>query len=56
MMASLVLRDKIIRLMLANLGKPVEKLKPGEPSDLDEHYLRMQADLRNPFQAVGIAA
>ena len=56
MMASLVLRDKVIRPVLANLGKPVEKLKPGEPSDLDEHYLRMQADLRNLFQAVGIAA
>ena len=41
--------------MLASLGKPVVTLKPSEPSDLDEHYLRMQADLRDLFQAVGIA-
>jgi hypothetical protein len=56
MMASLVLRDKVIRPVLANLGDPIEKRKPGEPNDLDEHYLRMQADLRDLFQAVGIAA
>jgi hypothetical protein len=56
MMASLVLRDKVIRPVLANLGKPVETHKPAEPSDFDQHYLRMQADLRNLFQAVGIAA
>jgi hypothetical protein len=56
MTASLVLRDKVIRPVLANLGKPVEKRRPGEPSDLDEHYLRMQTDLRDLFQAVGIAA
>jgi hypothetical protein len=56
MTAALLLRDKVIRPVLANLGKPVEKLKPGGPNDFDEHYLRMQADLRNLFQAVGIAA
>ncbi len=56
MTAALVLRDKVIRPVLANLGKPVETLKPGAPSDLDEHYLRMQADLRSLFQAIGIAA
>jgi hypothetical protein len=56
MTASLVLRDKVIRPVLANLGKPADTLKPDAPSDLDEHYLRMQADLRNLFQAIGIAA
>ncbi len=56
MTASLVLRDKVIRPVLAHLGQPSETLKPGQPNDLDEHYLRMQADLRGLFQAVGIAA
>ena len=56
MTAALVLRDKVIRPVLANLGKPVETFQPGAPSDLDEHYLRMQADLRSLFQAIGIAA
>jgi hypothetical protein len=48
MMASLVLRDKVSRSALANLGKPVAKLKPGEPSDLDEHHLRMQGGPAQP--------
>ena len=56
MTASLVLKDKVIQPVLATLGLPAAHPKPGQPSDLDEHYLRLQTELRSLFHTIGIAA
>jgi hypothetical protein len=56
MTALLVLKDKVLKPVLANLGAPLEPPQPGQASPLDEHYLRLQADLRTMFRALGIAA
>lgn len=56
MTAVIVLKDKVIKPVLANLGAPLPRPQPEQASPLDEHYLRLQADLRTLFQAVGIAA
>jgi hypothetical protein len=56
MTAVLVLADKVIKPVLANLGTPPERPQPAQLSPLDDHYLRLQADLRTLFQALGIAA
>jgi hypothetical protein len=56
MTAVFVLKDKVIKPVLANLGAPLPRPHSEQASPLDEHYLRLQADLRTLFQAVGIAA
>jgi len=56
MTAFLVLKDKVIRPVLATLQLPATNPRPDQPSNLDEHYLRLQADLRSLFQTIGIAA
>jgi hypothetical protein len=55
MTAVFVLKDKVIRPVLAHLDAPLVRPRPEQASPLDEHYLRLQADLRTLFQAVGIA-
>jgi hypothetical protein len=54
--AVLTLKDKVIKPVLANLAAPLHRPLPAQASPLDEHYLRLQADLCLLFQAVGIAA
>jgi hypothetical protein len=54
--AVLLLKDKVIKPVLANLGAPLNRPQPEQTSPLDEHYLRLQADLRTLFEAIGIAA
>lgn len=54
--ALLVLKDQVIKPVLANLGAPLSRPQPDQASPLDEHYLRLQDDLRLLFQALGIAA
>jgi hypothetical protein len=56
MTAWLVLKDKVIKPVLANLDAPRHRPQAEQASPLDEHYLRLQADLRTLFQAIGIAA
>ncbi len=56
MTAFLVLRDKVIKPVLANLGEPSATPKPDAPSPFDQHCLNMQAELRKLFQTVGIVA
>ena len=55
MTALLVLKDKVIKPVLAHLHAPLERPRPEQASPLDEHYLRLQTDLRTLFQALGIA-
>jgi len=56
MTAVLVIKDKVLKPVLANLGTPLPHPQPVQASPLDEHYLRLQADLRTLFAAIGIAA
>jgi hypothetical protein len=54
--AWLVLKDKVIKPVLANLDAPCHPPQGEQASPLDQHYLRLQADLRTLFQAIGIGA
>lgn len=54
--ALLILREKVIKPVLAGAGKP----KPGRPlkriHPLDAHYENLQRELRRTFHTLGLAA
>lgn len=54
--ALLLLREKVIKPVLAGAGKvrPGPKLKNSSPLDL--HYEALQMEMRRPFQTIGLAA
>jgi DNA-binding transcriptional ArsR family regulator len=54
--ALLVLREKIIRPLLAATGQPQPASKPVNPTLVDQHYESLRAGMRNLFTALGIAA
>jgi hypothetical protein len=54
--ALLVLRDKVIKPVLAGAGKPRRGPKPKNQSPIDAHYQTIQVEMRNLFQTIGIAA
>jgi len=55
MAALLVLREKVIKPVLAGAGKPRRGRKPKDQSPLDAHYETIQFQMRNLFQLIGIA-
>jgi hypothetical protein len=52
----LILREKVLKPVLAGAGKP----KPGRPPKrvhpLDAHYEILQRELRRTFETLGVAA
>jgi len=50
-----VLRDKVIRPLLAASGQPEPPAQPANPTVLD-HHERVRADMRRLFTELGIAA
>ena len=54
--ALLVLREKVIKPVLAGAGKPRRGPKPKHQNAIDAHYETIQVEMRNLFQAIGIAA
>jgi hypothetical protein len=54
--ALLVLREKIIRPLLAASGQPEPPAKPVNPVPLDHHYETLRAAMRDLFTDLGIAA
>jgi hypothetical protein len=54
--ALLVLREKIIRPLLAASLQPEPPAKPAHPVPLDHHYEHLRAGMRNLFIDLGIAA
>jgi len=52
----LVLREKVIKPVLAGAGKPRRGPKPRHQSAIDAHYETIQVEMRNLFQTIGIAA
>ncbi len=55
MAALLILRDKVLKPVLAGAGKPRRGPKPKYQSQVDLHYANMQTELCNLFQMIGIA-
>jgi hypothetical protein len=54
--ALLVLREKIIRPLLAASGQPEPPGKPANPVPIDYHYESLRAGMRSLFTELGIAA
>jgi hypothetical protein len=54
--ALLVLREKVIRPLLAASLQPEPPAKPANPLPLDHHYENLRAGMRNLFTDLGIAA
>jgi hypothetical protein len=54
--ALLVLREKIIRPLLAASTKPEPQAKPANPVPVDHHYENIRAGMRDLFTDQGIAA
>jgi DNA-binding transcriptional ArsR family regulator len=54
--ALLVLREKIIRPLLAASGQPEPPAKPAHPMPVDHHYESLRAGMRDLFTELGIAA
>jgi len=54
--ALLVLRDKVIKPVLAGAGKPGHGRKPKNQSLIDAHYEAIQFQMRSLFQLIGVAA
>lgn len=54
--ALLVLREKIIRPLLAASGQPEPPSKPVNPTPLDHHYENLRAGMRGLFNELGVAA
>ncbi len=55
-MALLVLRNKVIKPILAGAGKPRRGRKPKNQSPIDAHYEAIQLQMRTLFQLIGVAA
>jgi len=55
MTALFVLREKVIKPVLAGAGKPKRGPKPKYQSQIDLHYASIQTEMRNLFQTIGIA-
>jgi hypothetical protein len=53
--ALLVLRDKVIKPVLARAGKPRRGRKPKNQSPIDAHYEAIQFQMRSLFQLIGVA-
>lgn len=56
MTALLVLREKVVKPVLAGVGQPKRGRKPKHPDPLDTQYQTLQTDMRTLFQMIGLAA
>lgn len=54
--ALLVLREKVVKPVLAGAGRPKRGPKPKNPSRIDTHYRVLQHEMHGLFQTIGIAA
>lgn len=55
MTALFILREKVIKLVLAGAGKIRRGPKPKHQSQADIHYANMQSEIRKLFQTIGLA-
>jgi len=56
MAALLVLREKVIRPLLAASQRPDSQIKPNHPTPVDHHYEHLRAGMRDLFTALGVVA
>ena len=54
--ALLVLREKIIRPLLAASGQPEPSATPAHPMPIDQHYESLRVAMRDLFTQLGMAA
>ena len=54
--ALVVLREKVIRPLLAASQRPEPKTKANHPTPVDQHYEHLRVGMRDLFTALGIAA
>ena len=55
MCAYLVLREQVIKPLLAGVQRPVGR-PPKHPNPLDEHYLNLREEMARTFKTIGIQA
>ena len=55
MAALLILREKVIKPVLAGAGKPRRGPEPKHQSQIDSHYAIIHTEMRNLFQTMGLA-
>lgn len=53
--ALLIVREKVLKPVLAGAGKPKRGRKPKYPSQTDIHYANLQTELHGLFQTIGLA-
>ena len=56
MAALVVLREKVIRPLLAASSRPEWQSKLNNPTPIDRHYQTLRLGMRDLFTALGIAA
>ena len=54
--ALLILREKIIKPLLAATGQPQPSSQPANPTPIDSHYESLRAGMRDLFIELGVAA
>ena len=56
MTALVVLREKVIRPLLAASQRPESQTKPNHPTPVDHHYEHLRSGMRDLFTALGTVA
>ncbi|HEY6371446.1 MAG TPA: hypothetical protein VIX37_12780, partial [Candidatus Sulfotelmatobacter sp.] len=56
MTALVVLREKVIRPLLAASQHPEPQNQPNHPTPVDHHYEHLRVDMRDLFTALGMVA
>jgi hypothetical protein len=56
LVALLILREKVIKPVLAGAGKPRPGRPPKRIHPLDLHYQNLQSEMRHTFRTLGLAA
>jgi hypothetical protein len=56
MTALVVLREKVIRPLLASSQQPESQTKPNHPTSVDHHYEHLRVGMRDLFTALGMVA
>ena len=56
MTALVVLREKVIRPLLAASRQPESQTKPNHPTPVDQHYEHLRVGMRDLFTVLGVAA
>ena len=55
MCAYLILRDKVIKPLLAGVVRPFGR-PPKNQTSVDQHYVRLREELNRTFETIGLAA